>query len=54
MKNWEKQIVTTVMWTVAALSGLYVANKVYDKGMVGYMKLFHKDLWDSAVEELSQ
>ncbi len=54
MNNWEKKIVTTSMWSVAALAGLFVANTVYNKGMVWYMKLFHRDMWDAAVEELSQ
>lgn len=54
MNNWEKKIVTTAMWCVSAAYGLFVANWAYTKGMAGYMKLFHRDLWDAAVEEVSQ
>lgn len=54
MNNAEKKIVTTVVWSASALFGLFMADWVYGKGMAGYMKLFHKDLWDKAVEEISQ
>lgn len=54
MGDVEKKIVTGVMWAVSAVLGFVVAEKVYDKGMVGYMKIFHRDAYDEAINEISQ
>ena len=54
MDNVEKKIVTGVMWAVSALVGFIVAEKVYDKGMLGYIKVFHKDLYEDAIKQISQ
>ena len=43
MGNFEKKIVTTIVWSFAALAGFSIANSVYDTCMSGYMKTFHKD-----------
>lgn len=54
MGDKEKKIVTGIMWAVSAILGFCVAEKVYDKGMIGYMKIFHKDEYDDAVNQISQ
>lgn len=54
MGDREKKIVTGIMWAVSAVIGFCVAEKVYDKGMVGYMKIFHRDAYDEAVKQSSQ
>lgn len=52
MSNIEKKIMTNVMLGVSIIVGFIAAETVYNAGAAGYMKLFHKDLWDNAVDEL--
>lgn len=54
MGDIEKKIVTTVLWGVSAIIGFFAAEKVYNAGITGYVKLFHKDAYDAAVEQISQ
>lgn len=53
MGTLEKKIVTSVVFGFAVLAGYFIAEDIYNIGMTSYMKTFHKDLWNAAVNELS-
>lgn len=54
MNELEKKIMQNAALGVSALIGFFVAEKAYNTSVSTYMKLFHKDLWMKAVEELTK
>lgn len=50
----EKTIVTNIMFGLSVAAGFITAGVTYTKGMAGYMKIFHKDLWTKACEEVTK
>lgn len=54
MESIEKKIVQNVAWVLSIGIGLFVANKLYNVGTTGYIKIFHSDEYDEAIKKLKE
>ena len=52
MKETEKKVIQTLMWFTSMGVGFKVAEKVYDVGMLSYMKTFHNDKFNKAINDI--
>ena len=54
MGNLEKKIVQNAAWVLSVVAGYLIAEQVYNKGMLGYMKTFHSNEYNNAIKELEE
>ena len=54
MGKMEKKIMTKTIWWLSLGVGLFVAEQVYNKGTIGYVRMFHPEDYNKAIKDIQE